>query len=459
MATLSEGQAAAQVSPLTVLVKGVLEWTFPAGTLQDLFAEHADAQTTREATIDALFWLLVQVVSGARPSVFAAFKADQALDRPTLPVTHQALYQKLGRTDPAFATALPRHSADRLLPLLRHAGAADAGSWHGYQVHVLDGTDLGKTEHRLKVLRGSRSAGLPGRLVVEYDLACGLCVDAVASEDAYASEMVLVRALVGRAAAGQVYVADRNFCTYQTMAGLAGRGACFVIREHQKLRTSSRGKRRLVGRVETGRVFEEPVWVEDRHTGARLEARRLILELDEPTRDGDEAIRLLTNLPEAVSALEVVVLYRDRWTLEGHFDFVKNQLHGEIESLGQPRAALLMACLAMVAANGLAVVRQALKTAQGVKLEELSGYYLADELAGNYRAVTALMGEEAWREVAALPEPSFWQWGLALARQIRAKALQKQTRGPKKPPPKRTSAKKRPHVSTFRLLQEAKQRR
>src|SRR4051812_43337943 len=120
MAMLSAEQAAAQVSPLTVLVKGVLEWAFPPGTLQGLFADHADSQTTRDVTIDALFWLLVQVVSGARPSVFAAFKADQALAQPTLPVTHQALYQKLGRPAPPFATALLRHCAQRLLPLLRH---------------------------------------------------------------------------------------------------------------------------------------------------------------------------------------------------------------------------------------------------------------------------------------------------------------------------------------------------
>ena len=87
-------------------------------------------------------------------------------------------------------------------------------------------------------------------------------------------------------------------------------------------------------------------------------------------------------LPPSICALRVVELYRERWTLERHFDFLKNCLHGEIESLGKPHASLFMMCMALVAGNALAVVRQAIRTIHGqTELDTLSGYYLADELA------------------------------------------------------------------------------
>src|SRR5262245_61795212 len=109
---------ATQISPLTVLVQGVLQWAFPNGSLRGLFRLHGAAQYDRQLTLDAIFWLLVQVVAGARRSVFAAFQADQASDTPTISASYQALYAKLGRTSPDLACALLRHSAARLLPLL-----------------------------------------------------------------------------------------------------------------------------------------------------------------------------------------------------------------------------------------------------------------------------------------------------------------------------------------------------
>jgi len=454
-----EWATATAVSPLTTLVLGVLEWTFPGDCVDRLFADHADGQHTRQLTLGAVFRLLVQVVAGGRRSVFAAYQADQGQDHPTIPATAQALYAKVGRTAPAFATALLRHSADRLLPLLAAAGRAAVPDWPGFQVRVLDGTDLDGSAHRLKVLRRTRSAGLPGRLVVEYDLASGLCTDAVASEDAYASETNLVAGLVRRAVPGQLYVADRNFCTWDILSGLAARGAHFVIREHQKLRWQPRGPAVRRGRVDTGEVWEQPLWVQDRHTGARLAVRRVVVKLDQPTRDGDTEVRLLTNLPRRHKGQAVAQLYRRRWTLEGHFDFVKNQLHGQVESLGRPRAALLMMCLAMVAANALAVVRQAVAVSHGADLSELSGYYLADELAGNYRAVGVLVSQARWAALATLAVAPYWSWCLEVAAHVRPAAFQKHPRGPKQPTPKRASGKKRPHYSTYRLLNEAKQRR
>jgi hypothetical protein len=451
-------EAAVVVSPLTVLVRAVLEWTFPSGAFGALFAQHAAGQWTRKLTMDGLAWLMVQVVSGARRSVFAAFTADQTSAYPTLTASYQALYAKLGRLDPAFSTAVVREAAARLYPLWQAAGRSRCPGWAGYRVRILDGTDLAGTEHRLAVLRNLRAAGLPGRFVVEYDLATGLVVDAVASEDAYTSERVLVDGVIQRTKARDLRVADRHYCTTNLMFGVADRRAFFVVREHQKLRCRALQKARYVGRVATGKVWEQPLEVEDTETGACRRFRRIILRLDTPTREGETEIRLVTNLPARVDALRIAILYRQRWTLERHFDFLKNCLSGEIEGLGQPRAALFVMCMALVAGNAVAAVKQALHSAHGQEeFEQLSGHYLADEIAGNYRAIDKLIEQATWDHWAGQPVAGFWKWCVHLAGKVCTAALHTHPRGPKnKTRPKRLSGKRRPHYSTYRLQKEAK---
>ena len=56
------------------------------------------------------------------------------------------------------------------------------------------------------------------------------------------------------------------------------------------------GPQKKVGRVETGVVFEQAVEMEDEQ-GRRMRLRRIELQLEEPTEEGDTCIRLLTNVP------------------------------------------------------------------------------------------------------------------------------------------------------------------
>lgn len=453
MPTFSRLDAAVEVSPVTVLVRGVLEWAFPQEALQALY-EQSPRCWTRSVTIQSLFWLVIDVVAGAKNTVFAAYQADQALENRTITASHQAIYDKLGRMPPEFGSLLVRASAKRLAPLLALAQPKHFPGLKKYRLCIVDGTDLGGTEHRLAVLRGIKAAGLPGRLVVAYDWATGICLEALASEDAYTSERVLVQEILQRSQRHDLFVMDRYYCTVPVMQALRQRGASFVIRgDERNLRCQLRGRRRYVGRTSTGRVYEQELVVEETQTGESFVVRRITLLLDEPTEDGETEVCLLTNLPAAVSALRIVELYRERWTLERHFDFLKNCLHGESESLGRPRAALFMMFLSLVAGNALAVVRQAIRTTHGEdEFAKLSGYYLADELAKNQHAIGVLVTDADWRRLQCQSCSVFWQWTIRVARRIHTRAFHKHSRGPKRPPLKRTSGKCRHHYSTYRLL-------
>lgn len=397
---------------------------------------------------------MLAVVAGVRRSVFAAFQADQASDSPNITATAAALYAKYGRIDPRFTTAVVRESGRRMYDLLRVAGVKEPFGWEGYRIIVLDGTDLGGTEHRLEPLRAIKAAGLPGRFVAAYELATGVVIDDDASEDAYTSERELVRAILAVAVPNNLFVADRHFCTTEILFSIMDRRAFFVIRQHESLRWRPLKKAFVVGRVETGAVWEQAIEVEDTSTGECRRMRRIVLELDTPTDAGDTEIVLLSNL-ERVSALRICALYRDRWTIERHFALVKTVLHGEIEGLGRPRAALFAMGMALVAANALNVVKQALRASHGQEeFEKLSGYYMADEVAGNYRAVDVLVAEAEWAALTCMPAEEFWEWSRAVGSRVRTRALHKHPRGPKKPPPPRASGKERHHYSTYRLIEE-----
>lgn len=453
-------EAGLMISPLTILVRGVVEWVFPEG-FTALFTEHAQGKWTRKLTTNAIVWLMLQVVAGVRKSVFAAFQADQSAPRPTIAATYQALYGKLGRLNVKFSEALVQTSAERLQPVLKAAGCRWYPGWKRYRVRILDGTDAAGSEHRLQVLRKTKAAGLPARFVVEYDAATGLCTQVAASEDAYASERTLVQGILERAAANDLFVADRFYCTTKFMGAVILKQAFAVVREHQNhLRIRWEGKRKKRGKTKTGTVYEQGIEVEDTETGETWSWRRIVIELNVPTREGETEIRLITNLPATVHARRIAELYRKRWTLERHFDFLKNCLRAEVESLGRPLAAIFAMCMSLVTANALAAIKQALRISHGEEeLEKLSGYYLADEVAGNYRAIDVLIRQTTWHRLSALPARRFCRWMVKVASRVRTRAFHKHPRGPKNPrKPIRTSGKQRHHHSTYRLLNQAKQK-
>jgi hypothetical protein len=54
-----------------------------------------------------------------------------------------------------------------------------------------------------------------------------------------------------------------------------------------------------VGRIETGRVYEQSMEITDPKTGATLAIRRITVKLYQPTRDGDTELHILTNVPRS----------------------------------------------------------------------------------------------------------------------------------------------------------------
>jgi IS4 transposase len=447
--------------PLGVMVRGTLEWMLDEQTLEHLFQKHAPDQYTRELSIATLVNLLIQVSAGMRPSVHAAYKADQALDEPTLTTSYQALYGKLGRLSPEVSAAVVRHSADRCGQLLALRPRARAEPLPGYRLRILDGNVLTGTDHRLTPLRLWINACLPGKSLVVYEPGLGLVTDVVLCEDAYTQERALLTQILPRVNAKDLFVADRNFCTTRFVFGIQRKDAFVLVRQHrQNLPCQPLSKLKKVGKTETGMVYEQHVQVIDPESGEKLCLRRIEVRLFGETRDGDRTLAVLTNLPDEVSALTLADTYLVRWTIETHFQFLTQSLHCELPGLGRPRAALFGFAMALVAANALAVVRGSIRSEHGAEAEaEVSGYYLADEIAHDYRTLMKYLPADQWLGWRGLTSEALGGLLGALAANVNLKALTRSQRGPKKPPQQKpVYDKKHTHYSTARLLKGLQQK-
>ena len=179
-----------EVPPLGVMVRGLLEWLLDPPTVETLLHHHAPDHYTRELTITAVVGLFIQVTTGARRSVHAAYKADPISATPTTTTTYQALYGKLGRFPPAVSEAVVRSTAERCTQRLSLHPAPNPEPVPGYRLRILDGNVvLTGTDHRLTPLRRWLNACVPGKSLVVYEPGLGLVTDVVSEEDAYTQEL------------------------------------------------------------------------------------------------------------------------------------------------------------------------------------------------------------------------------------------------------------------------------
>jgi hypothetical protein len=441
-------------SPISVMVRGTLERVLGAEQLDAWYARTAQKQYTRDLLFSTVYELLSQVVFRIKPSVHAAYRAHED----TVGTSIVSVYNKLNGVETHTSAELVRYSATVLAPLITQVGGARVPWVAGYRVKIIDGNCIEASERRLKALRAVQAGALPGKALVVFEPAQGLVTDVFPCEDGHAQERSLFGAVLETVHAGDLWIADRNFCTCGFLCGMDTRGVCFIVRQHEGLPYERCSPWRSAGRVETGQVAEQQIRVWDAQGTAHV-FRRLRVKLDQPTRDGDSLLYIVTNLPRhLVSTKRVARLYRKRWTLETAFQHLEAYFHSEITTLGYPKAALFGFCLALVAYNMLAVVFAALRSVHGAETveQEVSLYYMAHEIAETYRGMMIAIPEDAWRVFRTMSTVAMGATLLALAQKVRLRTVRKTPRGPKKPRPKREENPKRSHVSTARLLMERK---
>ena len=437
----------------SVMTRIALDWMIEATSIDPILDDVAQGQYSREFLLGHFVEVMADVACGFRPSPRAAFLKRQFDQIASL----SAFYRKLGRMEPAVSTALVRETADRAFGLIAAAGGLLPEPVPGYAARILDGNIVTGTDHRLTVTRSTRSAALPGMSLAIYEPISGLVRDIVLEENAHTQERALLDQVTIRR--DQLWIMDRNFCVRTFLFRIHRAEAFFLVRWHRStLPFEPIEPLRSVGRTDTGEVFEQPIWVDDPECeGRRYRLRRIVLRLDQPTRNKESEIILITNLPGGVPAELCCQVYRRRWEIEGHFQRLTDLLHCEIPGLGYPRAALFAFSMSVVAGNALAVLKGSLRSVHGDEMvAELSNYALVNDIAEVYPGMMIAVPPPEWSFVARSSVVRVAELLTELAAQVPVERMLRSRRGPKKPRMAKSSGSRIHHVATKKLLDKAR---
>jgi IS4 transposase len=226
-------------APVSVMARMALQQALPAQWVDEVFEANRQRQYPRELLMSSVVELMLLVSLGLRPTLHAAARKMEQL-----PVSLTALYDKVNRTEPQVLRALVQGSAARLAPVIAEVGGAPL-SLPGWQLRIIDGNHLPASEKRLAPLREQRGAAMPGHTLVVYDPDRALVTDIVACEDAHESERSAAAILMAGASAGQLWIADWQFCTRTLLQGWQKTGACVATH------TTGTGAAQRVGRQRT----------------------------------------------------------------------------------------------------------------------------------------------------------------------------------------------------------------
>jgi IS4 transposase len=444
-----------QHSPFSVMTRATLEHLFSDSFLDQVFADYAQVQYQKELAFSTVTSLLTQVVLRYRPSLRSAYARSEGV-----PATLKSVYEKLQHVEPVVCQALVEQTAHRAQQVLDNwPQARRPDPVEGLRLRILDGNYLAGTQHRLAPLRGDGAAALPGMSVVMRDDRSGLLVRLVCREDAYTNERALLDDLLGWVQADDLIVADRNFCWFEFISRLA-KQAFFVVRHHSQLELTEQTPLQWVGRSESGEVYEQEVEVGPPDQRRRL--RLVVIQLFEPTQEGDTEIRLLSNVPkDKADALRLAEVYLRRWTVEHSFQELTEQLRCEVNTLGYPKAALFGFSLAVCAYNLLVVLKGALATVHGqAKVEqELSTYAMAQEISQDTSGLNIALPAEFWQRFGQMSSVALAAWLESLARRLPWQPYKKSKhKAQKRTPRKKKMSRRRPHLSTARVLQKGRKK-
>lgn len=444
-------QRFADGAPFCVTYRALMENILAPAKLDALFNKTAQVQYERKVLFSSLVDIASQVVCRESPSINEVYVRQ----REQFNASIKAIYGKLANIETCTSEGLVRHVADQAQRLIGRCRGKVKPLLSGYRVRILDGNHLGKTHHRLGVLRKTKAGALPGQSLVLLDPQAKLIDKIVCCEDGHAQERSLLNGVLEDVRKNDLLIEDRNFCTLWFLFALKNLKAFFIVRKHGRMPCELQGKRRYVGRTDTGSVYEQTGAITHPDSKTVTHLRYLVLVLNTPTVDGDTEIYLLTNLPKKITAVQVVQLYRQRWTIEQAFNELTTHLRCELQSLGVPKAALFAFSVAACAYNLLAVAKAAVRGVHGEKVAEtkLSNYYITNEISRVHGGMTLAVPEEEWDEFQTMSLDKLAQHISRWIAKADLSKYPKSPRGPKKPKRKLPNAQFQ-HVATSQLLEK-----
>ena len=435
-----------QKAPFAVMTR-VLAQDFIGSDLNRIFADNRELQYDYVASFSAIAATVADVCMNFSENFNQAYKEHQE----ELAITRQSFYAKTRGVEPAVSEAIVSHSAKRAVKLQEALGFECWELLPGYRCLSIDGNVLAKSDKRLKVLRNVKGAPLPGKIVARFDLQRQVFDRTYVLLDGHSQESTCCAQIVDDLVAKDVIIADRHYCIVGFLENIAAASGCFVIRHHGRLKGVLLGKRQRIGRIYSGRVYEQEMRLSAAEDA--MTVRRITVELDEPTRDGAKAIHILTNLPTDVAATVVAQLYRHRWEEETAFHVLQMTLTCEHPGIGHPKAATFLFCMSVLAFNLRQTIFAALyATHDEDAVLETSHFHISKNVSDKTEGMLIAITEDEWNNLIPSTTSGVSAILTNIASQIDLSKYRKARRGPKKKKPHRSRNLPSSHVSTAKLL-------
>lgn len=439
-----------EAAPACVMHRALMENIFAPERLDAVFHEAAEIQYERELLFSTLVELLGQIVCRVSENVRAAYLAQ--CDR--VVVTLTAVYEKLKGVELGTSQALVRYTAGAAGDLIDRCQGRRPPLLKGYRTRILDGNHLGKTNHRLSVLRNTAAGALPGQSLVLLDPQRMVIDEVVLCEDGHAQERSLLDQVVPLLERDDLLIADRNFCTLAFLFGIMACQARFLIRQHRRMPWKSQGKARYVGRCETGCVYEETIELRDPATGRTTHVRRITIRLKSPTvqrrsrnspahqlarqSDGREGGR---SVPPPLDAGAGLQRTDDPFALRT-----------EHARLSQGGVVLVLRRRVQLQCVGGPEARCGVHGEEKVE-KEVSNLRLTSEIQSIYGGMMVVLPPCKWRRFQTLNSSELAAQLIRWARGMDLGRYRKHPRGPKKPKPTPPNARSQ-HVATSQLIEQ-----
>lgn len=371
------------------------------------------------------------------------------------PVDESNFYRKLAKTPVAVSRALLRDGTARLRPLVPAEAMAAPSCFDAFELVVMDGKKIKNAAKRLAPTRGYTGKLLGAKALVALDARRGLAIAMSDSLDGEANDVPLVPALLPQVrlviTQRVLWLADRQFCDPATLCQLQEReGDRFVVRVRRGLHFQAESTRTMID--EQGRTVIDEVGVLGRGKQA-MRLRRVTL-----LRPGDDDVIVLTDLldQEVFAALNLLQLYRRRWSIEQVFQEV-TQTFALAHLIGSsPKAVLFQFAFCLLLYNLVQVVKSFVAADGAVRVAIVSTFGLFYDIK---RELTtwAYLGDGEWtrtrRDAAQMRQRLSHLLRGSWDAVAYTKASDKKPR-PKPPPRRRLHG---GHTSVQRLLNQAAQ--
>lgn len=424
-----------------------------ADEFDTLFEENRSQQYERELTFSAMATAVADVVLRFADN----FRQSYTAHKQDLHVSLTSFYNKINATELQTSEAVVSRSAERAAQMQDLLGYEPWQVIPGYNVYALDGNHLQESEKRMGPLRMLHDAPLAGIAVARFDLQRQLFDRTYLLADAHAQESTSLDRVLEDLHPGDLLMADRHYCILRFLNAANDKGVKFIIRQHGRFKGVLVGKRHAMGRTETGKVYEQTIRTSP--SDDALFMRRITVELDKPTRDGATEIHLLTNLPADVDALTIADAYRQRWEEETGFFYLTTTLTCELTSVSNPQAALFLFSMAMMAFNVRQIVFAALYAEHDeAVVNELSHHAISVEVSRYTDGMLVVLDDAFWNRLLGDSLPDQAELLRQYSRSFDLHQYRKSKRGPKKKSIKPPRKRNKTHVSTAKILKQAKEK-